>query len=147
MIMVDPVTALTAAKLIEIAFTKLTEASAGELGKKFTETALKRMDDLRQEIVNRLRGRSEKVDEALAKLSQGDQSGSETVAKNLDVLMDELPEFANEIRAIAQEINAGRLQDNSSMVQNISGENARGWQTKVEGGTAYVGEIHQHGIN
>ena len=27
------------------------------------------------------------------------------------------------------------------MTQNNS-DNARGWQTKVEGGTAYIGEIH-----
>ena len=27
------------------------------------------------------------------------------------------------------------------MIQYIS-DNAKGWQTKVEGGTAYIGEIH-----
>jgi hypothetical protein len=53
-------------------------------------------------------------------------------------------EFEGQVRAIAQEINAGRLFDQSSMTQN-NYDNARGWQTKVEGGTAYIGEIHQHG--
>jgi hypothetical protein len=43
--------------------------------------------------------------------------------------------------AIAQEINAGKLLDQSSMTQN-NYDNARGWQTKVDGGTAYIGEIH-----
>jgi len=33
--------------------------------------------------------------------------------------------------------------DNSSMTQN-NYDNAKGWQTKVEGGTAYIGEIHQY---
>jgi hypothetical protein len=27
------------------------------------------------------------------------------------------------------------------MIQN-NADNAKGWQTKVEGGTAYIGEIH-----
>ncbi|MFN5966714.1 MAG: hypothetical protein ACK46E_16605, partial [Pseudanabaena sp.] len=54
------------------------------------------------------------------------------------------PEFANELKLLAQTIQAGKIQDNSSMTMNVS-DNARGWQTKVEGGTAYIGEIHQHG--
>ncbi len=142
--MVEPASTLTAAVLIDLAFRKLVELGAGELGKKFTEAALKRMDDLRQAIVARLRGRSEKVDEALAKLEQGDKSGSETVVKNLDVVMDEYPEFANELKAIAQEINAGKLQDNSSMVMNVS-DHATGYQTKNEvtnhAGENYTGAI------
>ncbi|MBW4540443.1 MAG: hypothetical protein KME43_15055 [Myxacorys chilensis ATA2-1-KO14] len=145
--MVEPASTLTAAILIDLAFRKLVEAGAGEVGKKFTETALKRMDDLRQAIVARLRGRSEKVDEALAKLEQGDKSGSETVVKNLDVVMDEYPEFANELKAIAQEINAGKLQDNSSMTQNVY-DNATGIQAKAEqGGTQYIGTHQYFGTN
>ncbi|MBO3464399.1 hypothetical protein G4P69_38385, partial [Aetokthonos hydrillicola CCALA 1050] len=53
-------------------------------------------------------------------------------------------QFAAELQALAQEINAGKLQDNSHMTQ-YNHDNARGWQTKVEGGTAYVGEINFHG--
>jgi len=44
-------------------------------------------------------------------------------------------------KVLAQTIQAGKIQDNSSMIQNNS-DNAKGWQTKVEGGTAYIGEIH-----
>jgi hypothetical protein len=29
----------------------------------------------------------------------------------------------------------------SDLIQN-NADNAKGWQTKVEGGTAYIGEIH-----
>ncbi len=43
--------------------------------------------------------------------------------------------------SLAQEINTAKLQDNSQMTQS-NYDNARGWQTKVEGGTAYIGEIH-----
>ncbi|MBW4661069.1 MAG: hypothetical protein KME15_20535 [Drouetiella hepatica Uher 2000/2452] len=35
-------------------------------------------------------------------------------------------------------------QDDGGM-QQTNRENAKGWQTKVEGGTAYIGEIHQYG--
>jgi hypothetical protein len=58
--------------------------------------------------------------------------------------MDEDPQFANDIRILAQEINAGKLVDQSHMTQNIY-DQAKGWQTKVEGGTAYIGEIHIQG--
>jgi hypothetical protein len=48
------------------------------------------------------------------------------------------------VQAITHEINAGKLLDQSSMTQN-NYDNAKGWQTKVEGGTAYIGEIHISG--
>jgi hypothetical protein len=69
-----------------------------------------------------------------------EQEGIDTVATLLGVEMLDR-EFEGQVRAIAQEINAGKILDQSSMTQNNSG-NARGWQTKVEGGTAYIGEIH-----
>ncbi|MBE7385047.1 MAG: hypothetical protein F6J95_027000 [Leptolyngbya sp. SIO1E4] len=50
-------------------------------------------------------------------------------------------QFASDIQMLAQEINAGKLIDQSNMVQN-NYDQAKGWQTKVEGGTTYIGEIH-----
>ena len=141
--MADPLT-LTAGAIATLAFQKFIEAGAGELAKKFTTDAIAKMDELRQKVVAKLRGKSERVDEALAKAEQGDRVALDTIAKNLDVVMDDYPDFATEVKVLAHEINAGKLVDNSSMNQNNSG-NARGWQTKVEGGTAYIGEIHQHG--
>lgn len=146
--MVDPVTTAvtvwTASKIADLAFQKFIESSAGELAKKFTEAAIHKMDDLRQKIISMLSGKSETLDAALSKVEQGDKASIGTVASFLDVAMLENPDFANEIRLIAQEINAGKLIDQSSMTMNLH-DNARGWQTKVEGGTAYIGEIHQHG--
>jgi hypothetical protein len=83
------------------------------------------------------------VDEALTQVERGDRAALATIARNLDVVMDEHPDFAREVQAIAQEINAGKLLDQSSMTQH-NYDQARGWQTKVEGGTAYVGEVHIH---
>lgn len=142
--MVEPVTTLAAGTIATLAFQKFIESGAGELAKKFTEAAIARMDDLRKAILEKLRGKSERVDEALAKAEQGDRDAINTVAKYLDVAMEDYPNFATEVQAIAREIHAGKLVDNSSMTQN-NYDNARGWQTKVEGGTAYIGEVHQYG--
>ena len=61
----------------------------------------------------------------------------------LQDVMDDDPEFKADLQAIAQEINAGKLQDNSQMVMNIDGQNNTGNQTKNEvtnqGGTNYTG--------
>jgi hypothetical protein len=135
---------LTAGAIVTLAVQKAIESGAGELAKKFTESAIAKMDDLRKAIWNKLRGKSQKLDEALVKAEQGDRAAIDTVAKYLDVAMEDYPDFATQVQAIAQEIHAGKLVDNSSMTQN-NYDNARGWQTKVEGGTAYIGEIHQYG--
>lgn len=140
--MSDP---LTAGVLVGLAVQKFVESAAGELAKKFTTEAIAKIPELWQQIKNKLQGRSPKVNEALVKLEAGDRSAIDTVTKNLDVVLDDEPEFANELKLLAQTIQAGKIQDNSTMTQNNS-DNARGWQTKVEGGTAYIGEIHiQHG--
>jgi len=138
MAMSDPLT-LTAGALVVLATQKFVEASAGELSKKFTTEAISKIPELWQQIKNRLQGKSAKVDEALRKLESGDRSAIDTVTRNLDVLLDDELEFANELNILAQTIQAGKIQ-NSPMTQNNS-DNARGWQTKVEGGTAYIG-IH-----
>jgi hypothetical protein len=139
--MSDPVTALSTSAIVTLAIQKLIESSAGELGKKFTVTAIEKMDELRQKIWDKLRGKSPRVDEALANAQNGDSTALETVAKYLDVAMEEDSDFAAEVQAVAQVIHAGRLLDQSTMTQ-INQDNAKGWQTKVEGGTAYIGEIY-----
>lgn len=142
MAMSDP---LTASVLVGLAVQKFVESGAGELAKKFTTEAIAKIPELWQQIKNKLQGRSPKVDEALRNLESGDRSAIDTVTKNLDVVLDDEPEFANELKLLAQTIQAGKIQDNSTMTQNNS-DNAKGWQTKVEGGTAYIGEINiQHG--
>ena len=78
---------------------------------------------------------------AAESLEQGNKEELQRLAVYLQDAMEDDPQFANELRLLAQEINAGKLQDNSQMTQN-NYDNARGWQTKVEGGTAYIGEIH-----
>ena len=136
----EPATTLTAVAIANLAFQKFVEAGAGELAKKFTTDAIAQMDRLRQAIWAKMRGKPT-AEAALTSIEQGSKAELDRLTAYLQVAMDDDPGFADEIRLMAQQINAGKIQDNSSMVQNIS-DNARGWQTKVEGGTAYIGEIH-----
>lgn len=143
--MTDPVS-LTAGAIATLAFQKFVESGAGELGKKYTTDAIAKMESLLKRIWTKLRGKP-RVEEVKASIEQTHKIAPEQInqiAAYLQVAMDDDPQFADEIRLMAQQINAGKIQDNSSMVQNNS-DNARGWQTKVEGGTAYVGKIHMHG--
>src|SRR2546421_12871166 len=113
--MTEPVTAITASALATLAFQKFIESGAGELAKRFTGAAISKMDELRQKIWDKLRGKSPRVDEALTQAEQGDRAALATIAKHLHVVIDEDPDFAREVQAIAQAINAGKLLDQSSM--------------------------------
>lgn len=142
--MTDPLW-LSASAIATLAFQKFIESGAGQLGEKYTLEAIAKMESLLKRIWTKLRGKA-RVEEIKTSIEQNQPVTPEQVnqlAAYLQVAMDDDPQFADEIRLLAQQINAGKIQDNSSMVQNIS-DNAKGWQTKVEGGTAYIGEIHIH---
>jgi hypothetical protein len=136
--MADPITTLTAGAIASLAFQEFVKSGAGELAKKFTAEAIAKMGQLRELIWNRLAGKHPAADEAIEKAKAGEQEGIDTVATLLGVeLLDK--EFAGQVQAIAQEINAGKLLDQSSMTQNIA-EGAKGWQNKVEGSEVYQAE-------
>lgn len=128
--MVDPVS-LSAAAIATLAFTKMLEKTV----EKFTEGALTKMDELRQKIWNKLRG-NPRAEKALTAVEQGEKSELDRLAVYLQDAMEDDPQFAAEVRTLAQEINAGKLQDNSRMTQN-NYDSARGVQNKIEGGTVY----------
>lgn len=141
--MVEPVS-LTAATIATLAFTKFLESGAGELGKKFTETAIAKMEQLRQKIWEKLRGKPKAKSALCAVEEKGSKEELGRLAVYLQDEMDDDSEFAASVQALAQQINAGKLQDNSTMVQNVH-DNAKAWQVKAEGGTNYIGEINFHG--
>lgn len=144
--MTDPATIWTASAIATLAFQKLIESGAGELAKKFSTEAIAKMDTLLKRIWGKLRGkpRIEEVKTAVKQTQKITPEQVNQIAAHLQVAMDEDPQFANDVRLLAQEINAGKLIDQSTMTQN-NYDQARGWQTKVEGGTAYIGEIHIQG--
>jgi hypothetical protein len=145
--MADPVS-LTAGAIASLAFQKFVESGAGELAKKFTTDAIAKMGLLWERVKAKLQGKSAKLDEALVKVEQGDLAALDTITKHLDVAMDEHPDFAEELKILARDITAGKLQDNSSMVMEVSGSHATGYQSKnevvVQGGESYTGNITIH---
>jgi hypothetical protein len=143
----EPAT-MTAAAIATLAFQKFVESGAGELAKQFTQTAIAKMDDLRKLVWFKLINRDPDLRPTAQAIEQAHKVTAEQleeITAHLQIAMKKEPQFAQQVQAIAREIHAGKLQDNSTMTQ-INRDNARGWQTKVEGGTAYIGEIHQHGI-
>ena len=143
--MTDPV-ALTAGALVTLAVQKLVESSAGELGKKYTMEAIAKMDNLLKRIWTKLRGKP-RVEEVKAAIEQNHKITPEQInqiAAYLQVAMDGDPQFADEIRLMAQQINAGKIQDNSLTVQN-NYDSSTGYLAKVEGGTSFQGGMHYHG--
>jgi len=139
----EPVTTLTAAVIADLAFRKFIESGAGELAKKFTEGAIVKMDALRQKIWDKMRGKPT-AEAALTSIEQGSKAELDRLVAYIQVAMDDDPQFADDIRLTAQQINAGKIQDNSSMTQN-NYDSSTGYQTKIEGGTGFVGGIHYHG--
>lgn len=139
----EPIT-LTAATIATLAFTKFLEGSAGKLSEKFTETAIAKMDQLRQLLGNKLR-RNLRAEAALTAAKQGSKPDFDRLVVYLQDAMDDDPQFATEIRTIAQEINLEQIQDNSNMVQNNYGSST-GYQTKTgPDNTNFFGGIHHHG--
>lgn len=136
----EPVTTLTATAIANLAFQEFIKSGAGELAKKFTAEA----SDLRKLLWERLRGKHAIAEAALQKAETGDRDSIDTVGTLLGVEMLD-PTFAAEVRSIAHVINAGKLAEHSNINMILNNyDNARGWQTRVEGGTTYIGEIHQH---
>jgi hypothetical protein len=146
--MTDPITALTVGTIASLAFQEFVKSGAGELAKKFTGEAISpseryanaKMGQLRELILNRLTGKHSAIDEAIEKAKAGEKDGIENVAAFLssELLIDK--EFAGQVQAIAQEINAGKLLDQSSMVQN-NYDSATGYQVKNDGGENFIGNI------
>lgn len=133
---------MTASFIATLAFQKFIESGAGELAKKFTTEAIAKMDILLKRIWGKLSGkpRIEEIKSSLDKTPKVTPEQINQVAAYLQVAMDDDPAFAKDVQMLAQEIHAGKLIDQSNMTQN-NYDNAKGWQTKVEGGTDYIGEI------
>ncbi len=123
---------------------KFIESTIGKVAEKMTEVGIKKIGELRGAIVAKLQGNPAAV-EALAKAETfGSEDDLRDVANYLDMAARKDAAFAQQVQSLVQEIQTlVQIQDDSHMTQ-INRDNARGWQTKVRGGTAYIGEIHIH---
>jgi uncharacterized protein (DUF4415 family) len=123
---------------------KFIEATIGKVAEKMTEAGIKKIGELRAAIVAKLQGNPAAV-EALAKAEAfGAEDDLKDVANYLDMAARKDTAFAQQVQGLVQEIKMlVQIQDDSHMTQ-INRDNAKGWQTRVQGGTAYIGEIHIH---
>lgn len=127
---------LSSKNIISLAFSIILEKNVNN----FTDTALVKMDELRQKIWKKLQDNA-RAEKAFTAVEQGSKADLERLVIYLHDEMEDDQQFAAEVQALAHEINLGKLQDSNSMNQS-NYDNAKGWQTKVDGGIAYIGEIH-----
>ncbi|PZO44509.1 MAG: hypothetical protein DCF19_01810 [Pseudanabaena frigida] len=116
----EPVSAIAAAKIAEIAFQEFAKSSAGELAKKSVGGAIDLVKNLRDKIKAKFQG-NERVEKALAEVEQGSPTALEKVTKYLDIELDEDEVFATEVRQIAKQIINIQNQNNSSREYNNYG--------------------------
>jgi hypothetical protein len=133
----EPVS-LTAGAILTLGLTKVFETSI----EKFTEAGLVKIDRLRQKIWDKFRGNT-RAENALAAAEQGSKADLDKVAAYLQGMMNEEPDFAQEIQALAREIEAGKIEDNSQMNQ-VNRDTSRGVQVKNNSGQISLGDTHNY---
>ncbi|PSB23772.1 hypothetical protein [Stenomitos frigidus] len=100
----EPVTVLTAGAIAKIAFEEFAKAGGGELAKKSVGGAIDLMKTLRDKIQAKFQGNA-KAETAIAAV---ETENSEAALTKLEVYLDDAmtddPEFATQIRQVAQQI-------------------------------------------
>ncbi len=124
---------------------KFIESIVGKLGEKTLEAGLKKADELKQKVVQRLRGNAN-AEKALVAAEQGDRKALEDVADYLKVAMKEDQDFAEQVKILVQEIRIDES-ENTSQVQNQTVESGGvGYQTQTGNeNTNFIGGTHYHG--
>ncbi len=113
--------------------TKAAETVVG----KVTEVGLEKANHLRGKIWQKLRGNSNA--EIALQAAQGDSKPDlEAVADFLKEAMREDAEFAEEIKALAQEVDKEK-EEGSGMMQHNYGDHATNYQTDVNANTSFIG--------
>lgn len=128
--MVDPITAMTAGTIVQLAFQAFLNSEAGKANiskasEILTEKVLSQMNALRQKIWGRLRYKSRKMQELETTIKQTQQvtpAQLENIAAYLQVEMDNDEKFAAEVKQLAQEIHQEiSVAQQGQNVQNVFG--------------------------
>ena len=140
--MTDPLTAASIATLIfTTAVSKLTELLTEDARKQLAQ----KLQALKQLIGNKFQGKAKAT---LVQAEQGSKADLETVTRDLHEAMAEDPEFAQQVRALAQEIQqvVNISQTEGQTVQNIF-DGGKGYQVINPEATVVQGDgntIHIH---
>ncbi len=117
--MVIPEIAAIAAGAIELISQKFIKAGADELVKRYTKPAIDKIEELWKVILEKFNGNT-RAEKALKEMEEGKDNPEtrESLTVYLKDEMKEYEEFATKIRTLAEEINAGKIQDNRKIEQN-----------------------------
>ena len=133
---------LTAAAIAKLAFEAVIQTGAG----KFTEAALNKSRQLWQKI----RGKLQEDSAAEAAIAEVEKQKSQEILEQqvvpfLQVAMLKDPQFTQEIRNIAQQINQ-EIQAGSqdTITMNVEARDNAAVIGKAEGQTQYIGGTHTH---
>ena len=135
--MTDPITATVIAT---IAFTKLTETLSEKLGESVYLQVSRQVKTLRELIAKRFTG-NDKAEVALAKAENGSEDGVADVAKILQPVIEADPVYGEELKTLTQEIQQQINIESMSGEQIQNNYGGTNFQTKVEGGEVYQGNI------
>ena len=133
--------AFTATAIANLVTQKFFESSAGELAKNFTPVAYGQINKLWQIIKQRFQGNSRR-EEVLTSIESGSSQDLNRFVVYLEDAMEENKEFAAQLQAIAEEIKAGQLQENTTMTMK-NRDHSTGYQVKTET-VENIGGTHHH---
>ena len=145
--MLETISTTAAMAIAKIAFDKFIEGGAGELGRKLTESMTQKVEKLAQVVMGKLKGNAEAL-KVLEAAEQGSVEDTKKLAKYLDALWRNYPEFGKQVQHLAEEIHMEltQIENNSSRIQ-INRDNSTGFQTDITGAnnTNFFGGTHNHG--
>lgn len=122
----------------------LAEKVLGTALQKYTEGAIEKINSLWARVWDKLRGNPKAEQARQALEEQKDLSAKGNLERYLLNAMEDDPEFQALVEELAQEIKAAEKEDSGNMTQIVR-DQATGYQTKVTGGTAFIGGQHKHG--
>jgi hypothetical protein len=141
----DPISTAASIFLSKIVLDKFYEGVSSKLGEKAVETALAPIKALGKLLWDRCFKGKPGTAELVAQAEKGDAAAMGTLKEYLTKALED-QQFKAQVEPIVQEIHQTIVQvDDDSTMTQVNRDQAKGWQTKVQGGTAYIGEIHIHG--
>ena len=122
---------------------KFLESSAGELAKNFTPAAITKINQLWQIIKQGLLQGNSRSESVLTSIESGSSEDLNRFVVYLEDVMKENQAFAAQLQAIAEEIKAGQLQENTTMTMKNRDHNS-GDQIKAGTVTKNRDTHHHH---
>ena len=135
--------ALTIAKLI---YDLIPEKAKETVTERFTNSAIDKAKELWEKLWGKAQGDA-KAEKTLKAVEAGDKDKLDRLKIFLEDLMEDNPEFAEELQKLVQEIEAGKKNEQGSINQTIGDIRDNAKPTiinKLEGENIHIGDNHTH---